>query len=254
MIGRTAAVSTGHPLTTAATLEILHKGGNAFDAGVTAMLVGGVLEQDLYSLGGEGNALLYPQREGKVISINGQGWAPRFATVEWFASRNRTMAGIGLDPAVVPGVIHTALTVLERWGTMTFAQVSARAIDYAQNGFPLRPLTSTAIEKNLKFLQTWPDNRAMWLKADGSAYGPGETIKLPALANTLTRMVDAEKAAGFERPNRRHRRGARPFLQGRHRARDGGISKREGRAVGARSLRVVLGQSRGAAHDELSRV
>ena len=196
VIGRTAAVSTGHPLTTAATLEILHKGGNAFDAGVTAMLVGGVLEQDLYSLGGEGNALLYPQREGKVISINGQGWAPRFGTVEWFASRNRTMAGIGLDPAVVPGVIHTALTVLERWGTMTFAQVSARAIDYAQNGFPLRPLTSTAIEKNLKFLQTWPDNRAMWLKADGSAYGPGETIKLPALANTLTRMVDAEKAAG----------------------------------------------------------
>ena len=196
VIGRTAAVSTGHPLTTAATLEILHNGGNAFDAGVTAMLVGGVLEQDLYSLGGEGNALLYPQREGKVISINGQGWAPRFANVEWFASRNRTMAGIGLDPAVVPGVIHTALTVLERWGTMTFAQVSARAIDYAQNGFPLRPLTSTAIEKNLKFLQTWPDNRAMWLKADGSAYGPGETIKLPALANTLKRMVDAEKAAG----------------------------------------------------------
>ena len=136
VIGRTAAVSTGHPLTTAATLEILHNGGNAFDAGVTAMLVGGVLEQDLYSLGGEGNALLYPRREGKVISINGQGWAPRFATVEWFASRNRTMAGIGLDPAVVPGVIHTALTVLERWGTMTFEQVSARAIDYARERVP----------------------------------------------------------------------------------------------------------------------
>ena len=195
VIGRTAAVSTGHPLTTAATLEILHNGGNAFDAGVTAMLVGGVLEQDLYSLGGEGNALVYPRREGKVISINGQGWAPRFATVEWFASRNRTMAGIGLDPAVVPGVLHTALTVLERWGTMTFEQVSSRAIDYAENGFPLRPLTSQAIEKNLKFLQTWPDNRALWLKADGSTYRAGETIKLPALANTLKRMVAAEKAA-----------------------------------------------------------
>jgi gamma-glutamyltranspeptidase/glutathione hydrolase len=195
VIGRTAAVSTGHPLTTAATLEILHNGGNAFDAGVTAMLVGGVLEQDLYSLGGEGNALLYPKREGKIVSINGQGWAPRFATVEWFTSRNRTMAGIGLDPAVVPGVIHTALTVLERWGTMTFEQVSTRAVDYAENGFPLRPLTTQAIEKNLKFLQTWPDNRAMWLKPDGSSYQPGETIKLPALAGTLKRMVSAEKAA-----------------------------------------------------------
>ena len=195
VIGRTAAVSTGHPLTTAATLEVLHDGGNAFDAGVAAMLVGGVLEQDLYSLGGEGNALLYPRREGRVISINGQGWAPKFATVEWFAERGRTMAGVGLDPAVVPGVLHTALTVLERWGTMSFEQVSARAIDYAENGFPLRTLTAVSIEKNLAHQQKWPDNRATWLKPDGSLYRVGETIRLPALAHTLKRMVAAERAA-----------------------------------------------------------
>ena len=54
VVGRTAAVSAGHPLTAAAAFETLTKGGNAFDAGVTAMLVGGVVEQDLYSLGGEG--------------------------------------------------------------------------------------------------------------------------------------------------------------------------------------------------------
>ena len=195
VIGRTAAVSTGHPLTTAAALEVLHKGGNAFDAGVTAMIVGGVLEQDLYSLGGEGNALVFSRRDGKVVSINGQGWAPRFATVEWFASRGRTMAGLGLDPVVVPGVFHTALTVLERWGTMSFEQVAGRAIDYAAQGFPLRPLTAQAIEKNLPFLQKWPDNRATWLKPDGSTYKAGETIKLPALANTLKRMVAAEQSA-----------------------------------------------------------
>jgi gamma-glutamyltranspeptidase/glutathione hydrolase len=195
VIGRTAAVSTGHPLTTSAALEILHNGGNAFDAGVTAMIVGGVLEQDLYSLGGEGNAMLYARRDGRVISINGQGWAPRFATVEWFASRGRTMAGVGLDPVVVPGVIHTALTVLERWGTMSFAEVSARAVDYAERGFPLRPLTAQSIEKNLPFLQKWPENRATWLKPDGSTYRAGETIRLPALAGTLKRMADAERAA-----------------------------------------------------------
>src|SRR4051812_36080638 len=71
VIGRTAAVSAGHPLTTAAAFDILLKGGNAFDAGVTAMLVGGVLEQDLYSLGGEGTALVYPRKEKKVLSLNG---------------------------------------------------------------------------------------------------------------------------------------------------------------------------------------
>ena len=52
--GPNGAVSAGHPLTSAAAFEVLVKGGNAFDAGVAAMLVGGVVEQDLYSLGGEG--------------------------------------------------------------------------------------------------------------------------------------------------------------------------------------------------------
>src|SRR5688572_19114573 len=51
--GPSAGISTGHPLTTAADFATLLKGGNAFDAGVTALLVGGVVEQDLYSLGGE---------------------------------------------------------------------------------------------------------------------------------------------------------------------------------------------------------
>jgi gamma-glutamyltranspeptidase / glutathione hydrolase len=195
VMGRTAAVSAGHPLTTAAAFEILMKGGNAFDAGVTAMLVGGVLEQDLYSLGGEGHALVYPRREGKVISINGQGWAPRGATIDYFTSRGKTMAGIGLDPAVVPGVVHAALTILERWGTMSFEQAAARAIDYAENGFPLRPRTTESIDKNLTFIRSWPANKTMWLKPDGSSYQPGETIRLPALAGTLKRMVEAERAA-----------------------------------------------------------
>ena len=44
MIGASAGVSAGHPLTSAAALEILLKGGNAFDAGVAAILVGGVVE------------------------------------------------------------------------------------------------------------------------------------------------------------------------------------------------------------------
>src|SRR5213594_4307134 len=75
--GRNGGASAGHPLTTAAAFEVLLKGGNAFDAGVAAMLVGGVVEQDLYSLGGEGLVLVYPRGERKVTSVDGQGWAPK---------------------------------------------------------------------------------------------------------------------------------------------------------------------------------
>ena len=192
--GPSAGLSTGHPLTTAAAFEILLQGGNAFDAGVTALLVGGVVEQDLYGLGGEALILVYPADEGEVTSVVAQGWAPKGASIEWYESRGRDLLGEGLDPAVVPGALHGALTVLERWGTMSFEQVSARAIEYAGEGFPLRPLTARAIEANLGFMEAWPENQRFWLKPDGSLYEAGETIAFPTLAATLTRMVEAERA------------------------------------------------------------
>jgi gamma-glutamyltranspeptidase/glutathione hydrolase len=193
--GPSGGVSTGHPLTTAAAFGILLKGGNAFDAGVASLLAGGVLEQDLYSLGGEALVLVYPKAERRVVSVVGQGWAPAAVDVDWYLSRKKDLNGEGLDPAVVPGALHAALTVLEKWGTMTFEQVAEPAIQYAENGFPLRQSTATAIERQRAFLERWPDNRKYWLKPDGSLYRPGEIIKLPTLANTLNRMVEAERSA-----------------------------------------------------------
>ena len=195
VVGPTGGVSTGHPLTTAAAFGILLKGGNAFDAGVASLIAGGVLEQDLYSLGGEALVLVYPRKENKVTSIVGQGWAPKAVDVDWYLSRNKSLEGAGLDPAVVPGALHAALTVLEKWGTMSFEEVAAAGIGYAEHGFPMRNSTAQAIQRQLKFFESWPGNKAYWLKPDGSPYKPGETIKLPALAGTLKRMVEAERGA-----------------------------------------------------------
>jgi gamma-glutamyltranspeptidase/glutathione hydrolase len=82
VMGSSGGVSAGHPLTTAAGFEILLKGGNAFDAGVASLLVGGLVEQDLYSLGGEALVLVYPKKEAKVTSVVGQGWAPKAVDVD----------------------------------------------------------------------------------------------------------------------------------------------------------------------------
>src|SRR4249919_1176810 len=98
VMGPSGGVSTGHPLTTAAAFNILLKGGNAFDAGVASLIAGGVLEQDLYSLGGEALVLVYPTKEKKVTSVVGQGWAPAAVNVDWYKSRNKTLDGSGLDP------------------------------------------------------------------------------------------------------------------------------------------------------------
>jgi gamma-glutamyltranspeptidase/glutathione hydrolase len=193
--GPSGGVSTGHPLTSAAAFATLLRGGNAFDAGVTSLLVGGVLEQDLYSLGGEALVLVYPRKDRKVTAVVGQGWAPAAVDVNWYLSRNKTLQGEGLDPAVTPGALHAALTVLEKWGTLSFEEVATQAIAYAEKGFPIRTSTVRAIQNQRKLFEKWPDNQKYWYKADGSVYSPGETIKLPTLARTLTRMVEAERAA-----------------------------------------------------------
>lgn len=198
ILGPNAGIAAGHPLTTAAALEVLHNGGNAFDAGVAALLVGGVVEQDLYSLGGEALVLVYPQAEGRVTSIVGQGWAAQAATIDWYRARGKTLNGAGLDPAVIPGAIHGALTVLERWGTMSFETVSARAIEYAENGFALIPRTAQALQREYDFIQQWPDNQRFWLKPNGLPYAAGEVIKMPTLAYTLQRMVESERAAASQ--------------------------------------------------------
>ena len=195
VMGPAGGVSAGHPLTTEAAFEVLLKGGNAFDAGVAALLTGGIVEQDLYSLGGEALVLVYPVNEKKVTSIVGQGWAPHAVDVDWYLSRHKTLKGEGLDPAVVPGALHAALTILDRWGTMSFEQVAAPAIRYAQQGFPMRPSTARAIERELPFFEHWPGNRQYWLKADGSQYKAGETVRFPSTARTLQRMVEAERTA-----------------------------------------------------------
>ena len=114
VIGPSAGISTGHPLTTAAGMSVLLKGGNAFDAGVATLLAGGVLEQDLYSLGGEALVLVYPRKEATVTSIVGQGWAPHAVDVDWYLSRQKTLQDEGLDPTIVPNAIHATLTVLDR--------------------------------------------------------------------------------------------------------------------------------------------
>jgi gamma-glutamyltranspeptidase/glutathione hydrolase len=197
-MGRNAGISAGHPLTTAAALEILQQGGNAFDAGVAALLVGGTVEQDLYGIGGEALILVYPQSEKKVTSITGQGWAAAAANIDDYLRDGRTLEGQGLDPAVVPGAMHAALVVLERWGTMSFEQVAKRAIEYAEHGFPMRDRTANSIRREIGFINEWPANQRTWLKPDGSFYRAGDTIKLPGLANTYKRMVDTERAHAGE--------------------------------------------------------
>ncbi len=251
-MGPTGGVSTGHPLTSAAAFSILLKGGNAFDAGVAALLAGGVLEQDLYSLGGEALVLVYPKSERKVTAVVGQGWAPAAVNVDWYLSRQKTLKGEGLDPAVTPGALHAALTVLEKWGTRSFEEVATPAIEYAEKGFPIRPSTVRAIQNQQRAVRELAGQPEVLVEAgrlglrrrrDRQAAEPGAH----AAPHGRSRTQGEEEGTP-----RRHRRGTRSLLQRRYRARDGEVPPAARSAV--RATRTSRSSSRASKRPRRPRI
>ena len=68
--------------------------------------------------------LVYDAKHHGVTVIDGQGAAPRLATLDHFKGPGGIPAK-GIEPAAVPAALDACLTLLDRFGTMTFAQVIA---------------------------------------------------------------------------------------------------------------------------------
>ena len=131
-------ISTEHYLSAEAGMHILRAGGNAFDAAVAAALVEGVLNPHMHTFGGELSALAYSAADNKVFSINGNTVAPKAATLEWFQQQDLTLIPargvLAAGPCAAPDAF---ISVLQRFGTCSFAQVVESALELAEDGFPM---------------------------------------------------------------------------------------------------------------------
>ncbi len=206
--GKEAAVAAGTQLVTQAAMRALQAGGNAVDAGVAALLAGAVTEFSHYGFGGEA-PLLIRTADGEVHSIAGVGTAPASMTLDFFlgleadpaleeeaAQRDHETGPIpsyGTLPALVPGMVDAALLALQRFGTLSFAEVSSHAATLA-DGHPLDRTRARSIAEAGSFLQLFPTSRAVFAP-DGRAPGPGSLFRQPDLAATIRGMAGAERAA-----------------------------------------------------------
>lgn len=154
------AAATNEPEATTAALEMLAKGGNAFDAGVTGTLLLSVIDGSGFCFGGEVPILVRPAGQEEPLVVCGQGPAPRRATLEFFVRWGGIpQSGRALLAAAVPGQLDACLLVLELWGTQTFERCA---------------------EATLRYLE-----------------GSNEDWKL-RLAATLHRLIDCEKKDGID--------------------------------------------------------
>ncbi len=122
--GMNGAVSAGGRDAVQAGIGILKRGGNAADGAAATILALSVTDSRSFCFGGEVPIMVYDAKTKAVTVIAGQGVAPRLATREEFVRRG----GIplkGIESAAVPAALDACLTLLDRFGTMTFAQVVA---------------------------------------------------------------------------------------------------------------------------------
>lgn len=193
--GRQYAVASMKPEATQVAERILRAGGNAFDAAVACQAVLGLVDAPNNGLGSDAVVLVWVAREKKVYSVNAEGTAPRLATIQWYRANQggRIPVDEGLLAATVPGVVDAWYVLLERWGTMSFAQTLAPAIEMAEQGFPLSNRLAAAIN-NTKKLRKFPSSEKLYFPG-GRRWQAGDIFRNPDLARTLRRLVEAEKQA-----------------------------------------------------------
>ncbi len=190
ILARHGVVTSGHYLASAAGFRILAQGGTAIDAAAATCLVLTLVEPQNAGLGGEAPTLIYSARDRKVYSVCGMGWSPQAFSIGWCRQNGIAMIpGDGYLPACVPATLDTWCLALARFGSMTFAQIAAPAIQLAENGFPLYPgLRATIASYEELFTSKYPSTGKIYLPA-------GALVRNPDWANVLRQMSAAESSS-----------------------------------------------------------
>ena len=206
--GTRGAVAAGSDYATDSGMRAYYKGGNAVDAGVTAMFAAAVTEYSHFGYGGEA-PILIRTRDGKVHAIAGVGTMPKLATAEFFRNRPLQAGEItsepekgglkgmvpvaGLMPALVPSMVEAGLVALREYGTRSFNETIEPAIEFA-DGSAIDEMRAGTIDRCRPFFELWPTSKAHFLP-NGQVPYPGTIFRQPDLARTLRGMAEAERKA-----------------------------------------------------------
>lgn len=181
-------------------VEILKQGGNAVDAAVAVAFSLAVTLPRAGNIGGGGFMLVHIAKENKTIAIDYREMAPSRATKNIFLDENgdavpKLSREHGLAVGV-PGTVMGMSLALEKYGTMTLAQVIAPAIEQARNGIKVSRDLSTSLSGLKQRLSKWPSTADIFYKADGSDYQVDDLLKQPELAHSLS-LIAKNGAQGF---------------------------------------------------------
>jgi len=198
VMGRNGTVATSQPLATAAGLSILAAGGNAADAAVATAAALNVTEPTSTGIGGDMFALYYDAHTKQVTALNGSGRAPAALSLERLQKENiKELPPFHPYTITVPGACAGWFDLIEKHGTLPMKQILAPAINLAENGFPVAPITAHFWERGAgRQLQSALNGHELTI--DGRAPKAGEIFSNKGLARTFRKIAEEGKQAYYE--------------------------------------------------------
>ncbi|HUQ80228.1 MAG TPA: gamma-glutamyltransferase family protein, partial [Gemmatimonadaceae bacterium] len=185
-------VASSQRLASEAGAAILRRGGGAVDACVAMDAVLHVTEPASTGLGGDMFALVFEAPTRIISAINGSGRAPRARALGDVARDERGVIPAEHGDAVtVPGVCAGWFDLAARYATFSVAELLQPAIEIAESGFAVAPVSAALWDRNLAQLQSSE------LTIDGRAPRSGETFRNPPLAHVLRQIASSGPGAFY---------------------------------------------------------
>jgi gamma-glutamyltranspeptidase / glutathione hydrolase len=202
-----AAVASAHPLATEAGMEILARGGNAFDAAVAVSAALAVVEPNGSGLGGGGFYLLHRASDGKQVVVDAREVAPAAATrdmfldaagnpIEGLSTRHAKAAGIPGEPA---GWQHLATS----YGRLPLAVSLEPAARLARKGFVISDRMQDDLARTLEDEGMVGDGSSEFARiylVRGAAPPVGHRLRQPDLARSLEVLATGGADAFYQGP------------------------------------------------------
>ena len=169
-------------------VEILKKGGNAFDAMIATDLALAVSYQSAGNIGG-GGFMVYRKADGQTGALDYREKAALTATKDMYLDDEgniiKGMSLVGAMAVGVPGTIAGIFEVHSKFGSLPIEALFQPAIDLAKNGIIITEKQSNRIKRHQNYFKLANKEKIPFL----GKINRGDTLKFPNLANTLDRIM-----------------------------------------------------------------